>query len=60
MSQEEFKKQYAMVLDLTKDWPAWKLNILENSARPTVDVPRPPVNNTRNSENGEKPARVEN
>lgn len=28
---------------LVSGWPAWKQNILENSAKPTVAVPRTPI-----------------
>ena len=54
MSQEEFKKQFEIASALVETWPAWKQNILENSAKPTVSVPRAPVDNKRISEESEK------
>ena len=47
MTEEEFKEQYAIARKLTEDWPAWKLNILKNSNKPTVDTPRKPVDNSQ-------------
>jgi hypothetical protein len=31
--------------ELVDSWPKWKQNILENSGKSTVDVPRKPVIN---------------
>ncbi len=58
MSQQEFREQFAIATALVASWPAWKQNILENSSKPTVSVPRIPVDNQRvcaESENRQKP-----
>ena len=47
MSQEEFKKQFDIASALVATWPVWKQNILEYSSKPTVSVPRTPVDNQR-------------
>lgn len=43
MSREEFQRHQAMAKSLVTTWPKWKQNILENSSKPTVSVPRTPV-----------------
>lgn len=43
ISQEEFLEQLKIAAEIVASWPAWKQNILENSAKPFVDKPRPPV-----------------
>jgi len=57
MSQEEFRKQYEIATSLVNQWPAWKQNILEDSSKPTVSVPRAPVDNQRIAEQGDLPAK---
>jgi len=54
MSEKEFRAQLARATALVATWPAWKRNILEQSSRPTVSVPRTPVDNLRSSRDGEK------
>jgi hypothetical protein len=54
MSQEEFKKQFEIASALVATWPVWKQNILEYSSKPTVSVPRTPVDNQRVSAENEK------
>ena len=57
MSQEEFKKQFDIASSLVAQWPIWKRNILEDSSKPTVAIPRLPVDNLRASDQSQKPAK---
>lgn len=50
MSLEDFGKQYEIATSLVKQWPLWKQNLLEDSSKPTLTVPREPVDNMRFSE----------
>lgn len=43
MTVEQFREQYAIALSIVAKWPAWKRGLLEQSARPTVAVPRTPI-----------------
>ena len=54
MSQEEFRKQFEIASALVESWPVWKQNIVEYSSKPTVSVPRTPVDNQRVSAENEK------
>jgi len=47
MTKEEFAKQMAIAVKLVNSWPKWKRNLLEQSSKPTVEVPRKPVINKR-------------
>lgn len=57
MSEKEFRAELAKASALVATWPAWKRNILEQSSRSTVSVPRTPVNNMRDSNLPEQPAK---
>lgn len=43
MSRDEFKRQQEIAQRVVQTWPEWKQNLLENSAKPTVNVARTPV-----------------
>ncbi len=45
MTEEELKRHIERVTKLVESWPKWKQDILKNSNKPTVDVPREPVVN---------------
>ncbi len=45
MTIKELNEAVRIANALVADWPAWKRNILEDSASPTVAVPRQPVFN---------------
>ena len=45
MTEKEIRQQIKSVAEEVRSWPAWKRNILVESAQPTVKVPRTPVNN---------------
>lgn len=47
MTLDEVREQMALASKLVATWPVWKQNILEQSGRPTVDVPRDPIVNER-------------
>lgn len=46
MSKEEFDKQMQIAVDIVSSWPIWKQNLLEQSSKATVLVPREPVIDT--------------
>jgi hypothetical protein len=46
MTTEEFWAEVAKATKLVASWPKWKQNILEQSGKPTVDVPRQPIVDT--------------
>jgi len=43
MTIEEVRKQMKIAAKLVESWPVWKQNILDQSGRPSVDVPRTPI-----------------
>lgn len=45
MNEKEVRQQIVKATKLVEAWPAWKQNILAQSAQPSVTTPRPPVNN---------------
>ncbi len=45
MTENEIRQQIRIAADQVRSWPAWMQNILVESAKPTVKVPRTPVNN---------------
>lgn len=45
MTKAELREKIDRANKLVESWPAWKRNILINSSKPSVSVPRPPVNN---------------
>jgi hypothetical protein len=45
MTKEQVLQRIESATKLVQSWPAWKQNILVQSAQPTVRVPRTPVNN---------------
>lgn len=45
LRQRHIKAQIKLANKLVKSWPKWKQNILEQSLKPTLDKPRPYVNN---------------
>ena len=45
MTANEIYQRIKSARKLVQTWPAWKQNILVQSAQPTVKVPRTPVNN---------------
>lgn len=45
MTEEEFQKQMDIATKLVNSWPLWKQNLLEQSSKPFVEVPREPVSN---------------
>jgi hypothetical protein len=49
----ELRQKIKIAAEEVRSWPAWMQNILVDSARPTVRVPRTPVNN--NVATSEKP-----
>ena len=53
MKENEIREQIKIATTRVETWPAWKRNILVESAQPTVKLPRTPVNNQ--SATGEKP-----
>ena len=49
MTEHEFREELNKASRLVSTWPAWKRNLLEQSASSTVLVPRTPVDNNRQS-----------
>jgi hypothetical protein len=45
MTLDDVREQMKIASRLVETWPEWKRNILVQSAQPTVDVPRTPVDN---------------
>jgi hypothetical protein len=45
MVDKEISQRIEIATKLVQSWPAWKQNILVQSAQPKVQVPRVPVNN---------------
>lgn len=52
MDKRTFDEQLAMARKLVASWPTWKQNLLEDMAKPTVAVPRQPVDNFRQPVSG--------
>ena len=44
---DKFRAHIKRVSAIVKSWPLWKQNILQNSMKPTVSVPRTPVDNNK-------------
>ena len=45
MTHEEFRERLREAAAVVETWPKWKQNIVQDSLRPTFDVPREPVVN---------------
>jgi hypothetical protein len=43
MTIKEFKEQLKLAECVVSKWPKWKREILEQSAKPTVEFPRTPI-----------------
>jgi len=45
MTKAEIREKIELANKLVESWPVWKRNILVNSSKSSVSVPRPPVDN---------------
>ena len=43
LTKEEWSKQMEIAKKIVESWPLWKQNLLEQSSKPTVSVPREPI-----------------
>ncbi len=55
MSREQLLEQFEIANAIVSQWPKWKQNLLEDSSKPTVSVPRTPVDNFRAPDQRETP-----
>jgi hypothetical protein len=55
MSREQLQEQFEIADAIVSQWPKWKQNLLEDSSKPTVAVPRTPVDNFRESDQHQAP-----
>lgn len=47
MTRDEFDAQMRLATSIVATWPKWKQNILADSAKPSWEKPREPVDNSR-------------
>jgi hypothetical protein len=50
MAKDEIYRRIESATKLVQSWPAWKQNILIQSAQPTVKIPRIPVDNKQEND----------
>ncbi len=55
MSREQLLEQFEIANAVVSQWPKWKQNLLVDSSKPTVSVPRAPVDNFRTTDRREIP-----
>jgi hypothetical protein len=60
VSDREFREHLIQASRVVSTWPAWKQKLLEQSSKPTVDVPRNPVDNQKVVEEAFKLPKSEN